>query len=82
MEIPKELKSYNDLKNWNEWVIINSANEKIDSNRANSLNRSLNSAVKIHMELPLQYIKLKAQLGEKDKQEPIKIPWFDQSLAI
>lgn len=80
-EAPKKLETFSDLKDWNEYVLINAANDKLSIDKANILNRTIGAAVKIRMDLPLQYARLKARFARKSsKKELPAIPWFDQSL--
>lgn len=75
---PSKLQNYKDLQEWNEWILVNSATGRIDIHRAASLNKTLEAAIKINMELPLMYRSLKERLATKSKGKThLQLPWFE-----
>lgn len=80
MDRPKSLRSAQDVQDWNEWMANEAAEGKLSATVLNGLNKVIAGAIKINMNIPLEYMKLKARSGKNGLG--FSIPWIDESLRI
>jgi len=75
---PKQLRSAQDIQDWNEWMAISGAEGKISTAALNALDKVLKGAITINMKIPLEYLKIMARSGSKGL--PMNVPWIEQTM--
>lgn len=75
---PKQLRSAQDVQDWNEWMANAAADGKISPVVLNGLNKVLDGAIKINMKIPLEYLKIVARSGKQGL--PMSVPWIEDTM--